>query len=333
MMVLLLAYRRGRGFEFGVPGELGGDGGVALRAGLVDGGLPALVLQPRVELQVMSKILEDIDLELVLRGAHGDKVLGRFLVEIGKLYPLIAGEMVGKPCLSALGFAANPVTHDEALVGITLHLDALVVIELAGKAAEGGGIGAYPFDAKVELGHVGELREVEARAIRGTARRAGRRYVVVDDRVGVERDVVAQEGQAPGEVEGAPASAWVVPAQFFSESGVVDVEKALQEGVQRYRFVAGGYREVRLYTTVTFAAPDDGALKAKLKVRRGRECEHLRVHPRVFRTGMAFQRANEEVVANGTEERREIRDVPGLHSVDAEGVDVFGVVAPPHAAA
>ena len=122
------------------------------------------------------------------------------------------------------------------------------------------------FDAQVELRKVGELREVEAWAIRGTAGRAGGRYVVVDDGVGVERDVVTQKGKAPGEVEGAPASAGIVAAELFVGGGVVDIEEALQKGVQGYRLVAGCHRTVRLSTSVTFATPDDGALEAELEV-------------------------------------------------------------------
>src|SRR5665213_2922682 len=308
------------GVEFGTPGELGGDGGVALRAGLVDGGFPAFDLHPGVELQVVAEVLEDVDLELVLRGASRDEVLGGFLVEVGELHPFVAGEMVGEPRLSALGFAADPVAHDEALVGVALHLDAFVVIELAVEAAEGGGVGASGFDAEVEFGQVGKLGEVEAGAVGGAARSAGGRYVVVDDGVGVEGDVVAHKREAPGEVEGAEAGAGVVAADLFGEGGVVDVEEALEEGVDGDRSVA-------------LAAPDDGALEAELEVRCGSECEHFGMDPGVVGVGVALQGADEEGVTDGSEDSGEIRDVPGLDAVDAEGVDIFGVVAPGHAAA
>ena len=128
--------------QLGEELDLRGDDDVALLAGLVDRGLPAFVLHPRIELNVVAQVLHDIDRELVLRCAVGDEVLGRLLVHVLELHPLVAGEMIGEPGVAALGFATDPVAHDEALVGVALALDDLVVVELAVEAAQGRGVGA-----------------------------------------------------------------------------------------------------------------------------------------------------------------------------------------------
>ena len=57
--------------------NLEGERVVGLRAGQVDGRLPAFVLVPGVEFDVGAEALDDVDGELVLRGAAGDEVLRR----------------------------------------------------------------------------------------------------------------------------------------------------------------------------------------------------------------------------------------------------------------
>jgi len=71
----------------------------------------------------------------------------------------------------------------------------------------------------------------------------------------------------------------------------------------------------------------------KLEVLRGLEGEHLGVDPVVVGRGVAFEAAVEEVVADGAEQAREVLDAEGFDAVDAEGVDVLGVVGPGHGAA
>ena len=84
---------------------------------------------------------------------------------------------------------------------------------------------------------------------------------------------------------------------------------------------------------VALAAPDDGSLEAELKVVGRAQGKHLRVHPGVVRKGVALERADEEVIAQSAEEVAEVGDVHRLDAVDAERVDVFGVVAPGHGTA
>ncbi len=150
--------------------------------------------------------------------------------------------MIGEPCLAALGFAADPVAHDEALVGVALALDDLEVIELAGEAAGDSGIGGDGLDANVELAQSGYLREIEAGPVGCTAGRAGRGDVVVGDGVDVEVEVLAQQGDAIGEVEGGEAGAGIVAAVLLGGSCVVEVEETLEEGVEGDGFVAGSCR-------------------------------------------------------------------------------------------
>jgi len=94
-----------------------------LLAGFVGWGGPFLVLEPGVEFElVVHEALDDEDFGVVLGGAavdvvgaeggvegSGDEVLVVLLVGEAELDHLLAGEMVGEPCLSALGLAADPV--------------------------------------------------------------------------------------------------------------------------------------------------------------------------------------------------------------------------------
>ena len=93
-----------------------------------------------------------------LRRATLDEVLRGLLVEIVELDPLVAGQVIGEPRLTALGLAANPVAHDEALVGIALALDGFDVVELSFEAAQRGGVGAGRLDAEIELRNARHLR-------------------------------------------------------------------------------------------------------------------------------------------------------------------------------
>lgn len=327
--------------ELGVPGELGGDGGVVLGVGLVEGGaggilrspwasgvdrsLPSLILEPGVELEVAGEVLDDLRLELILGGAPGNEILGVFFVEVLDLDELVRRKMPGEPGLAAFGFAAYPVAHDEALVCVALLLDDFVVVEEAAEAAQGGSVGADAFDAEVEVGQARELRDVDAGTVGGSPRRADRRYVVMGDGVGVESDVVAEKRQTPGEAEVAEAGAGIVARVLLGGGGVIDVEEALEEGVESDGLVARGARAL--------AAPDDAALEGELEVGGGAEGEHLRVHPGIVGDGVAFEGANEEVVAGRTQDAGDERDVERLDAVDAEGVDVLGVVAIGHGSA
>ena len=96
----------------------------------------------------------DVYKRQVLGCASGNEVLGPFHVAVLGLHPFVAGEVPCGPGLAAFGLAADPVAHDEALVGVTLALDALIVVELALKAAQCGGVRADGFDAEVELGEM-----------------------------------------------------------------------------------------------------------------------------------------------------------------------------------
>lgn len=147
----------GRGAELGKPSQLHGCGGVFLQTGFVDGRLPSFVLDPGIHLEVGAEAFDDAGLELVLGSAAGDEVFGGLFVEIFQLHPLVAGEVIGQPCLAALGLASNPVAHDEALVGIALQLDRFKVVELTAIASGDAGIGGDGLDPEIELVQLGKL--------------------------------------------------------------------------------------------------------------------------------------------------------------------------------
>jgi hypothetical protein len=84
---------------------------------------------------------------------------------------------------------------------------------------------------------------------------------------------------------------------------------------------------------VALAAPDHGALEAELEVRGGPEADLLDVHPGVVGIGVAFQRSNQKLIAEGAGEIGEQRNVQRFSAVDAEGVDILSVIGVGHAAA
>jgi len=89
--------------------------------------------------------------------------------------------VIGQPCPTTFGFSADPVTHDEALVGVALQLNGFKVIELAPDTAQGGGVGAGGFHPQVELWQTRKLREIDSRTVCCTAGCAGRGKIVVRD--------------------------------------------------------------------------------------------------------------------------------------------------------
>ena len=84
---------------------------------------------------------------------------------------------------------------------------------------------------------------------------------------------------------------------------------------------------------VALAAPDHGALEAELEVLGGPEADLLDVHPGIVGIGVAFEGADQKLIAEGAGENGEQRNVQRLSAVDAEGVDIFRVVGVGHPAA
>ena len=84
---------------------------------------------------------------------------------------------------------------------------------------------------------------------------------------------------------------------------------------------------------VAGTAEDNGALETELKVDCWAEREGFGVDVGVIRVGVALEAAVEEVVADGTEEAGDEWNMKRLDAVDAERVDVLGVVGPCQGAA
>src|SRR5690348_5588161 len=130
----------------------------------------------------------------------------------------------------------------------------------------------------------GEPREIDPRMISGPARRANRTYVVVHERIGVQRDPVAQKRKPVGEVEGSQARAGIIWRRLLGAAHVLEAEKAVQERVQGDRRMA-------------LSAPDRQSVETELQIPRGLETDLLHVDPRVVRVRVTFQASDEEVVA------------------------------------
>ena len=158
-------------------------------------------------------------------------------------------------------------------------------------------------------------------------------------RVRVEREPFADEGQPIREIECAKACAGIIAAVFGVATGRRQADKTLQKSVN-------GYGRVSL------AAPDHRALKAEFQIFRGSEADLLNVYPgiawidyvgqieiqaagidRIGHIGMPMKPTDQEVVAERPCNPGEQWNVQRLDAIDAEGVDILGVVGVGHPAA
>src|ERR1039457_1173570 len=161
------------------------------------------------------------------------------------------------------------------------------------------------------------MGEIEAGTVGGAPGSVDGRNIVMHFRVRVEREPFADEGQPAGEVEGANARAGVAGAVLDSRAWGGKAEERLQEGVEGDGLVP-------------LATPDHGALEAEFEVFRGPEADLLDMRPGAEGIGVAFERADQQIVAEGAGEPGEQRNVERLDAVDAEGIDVLGVVGVGH---
>ena len=81
------------------------------------------------------------------------------------------------------------------------------------------------------------------------------------------------------------------------------------------------------------AAPDHGALKADLDIHGWLERDLLHVYPGFVGVGMTLEATDEKVVAEWPGNSRQAGNAKGFDAIDAEGIDVLGVVAPREGAA
>src|ERR1700679_655593 len=114
--------------------------------------------------------------------------------------------MIRKPCLATLVLAADPVAEELALVGIPLALGCLEVHELPLEAPRDGRIGGGAFDAHVELGHAGDMGEIDSRPPCGATGCIRGRNIVVHLGIAIEEKPSLQPGKTVGEVKSAETS-------------------------------------------------------------------------------------------------------------------------------
>ena len=95
--------------------------------------------------------------------------------------------MVGEPRLASFVFAPNPVTHQQAVAGVTIPLHHLGVHILAFGAQARVGVGGDRLRSQVELGYTRKMRQVESWTDGCVTRRRDRENVIVHFRIGVER--------------------------------------------------------------------------------------------------------------------------------------------------
>lgn len=98
------------------------DSGIALQSRLIRWDFPSLILNQTAKLEVFVEALYSRKLEAVLCCATGDEIFRRFGVAIRKLHVFSGREMIGEPRLTAFGLPPDPISEDEAFVGVTLFL-------------------------------------------------------------------------------------------------------------------------------------------------------------------------------------------------------------------
>ena len=132
------------------------------------------------------------DVPVPLRAAAGNKVVGDLGVADPNLNAALRADVIGAPRLVALALTANPAAHQVAIVEIQIVVDHFPVDEVSADTGGGGRIGVNRLGAEVELGEPGNVGQIDSRDSPPTARSADRRYVVVHQRIAVQRQPAPQ---------------------------------------------------------------------------------------------------------------------------------------------
>src|ERR1035437_1077851 len=147
--------------------------------------------------------LDGANLKTVLRGSGRDEVLRDLRVTKRDLHQFTRGHVVGQPCLTTLPFTANGISHDETLVGVSLHLNVLGIEIVASIAARSGRVGVHAFKAKIKLRNTWERRQVNSGPDGRVSRSVSGADVIVNQRVRVQSDPMREKRKSPTEIEGA----------------------------------------------------------------------------------------------------------------------------------
>ena len=92
-----------------------------------------------------------------------------------------------------------------------------------------GRIGINRLGAEVELRQAGEMSEINSGIHRRTPRGADGRDVIMHQRVAVERQPAAHEGQPPGEVEAGMAGARILAGKLDRRRNVIEAGEGIPE--------------------------------------------------------------------------------------------------------
>ena len=138
--------------------------------------------------------------------------------------------------------------------------------------------------------------------------------------VGVQRRPLANKRQAIAEVESTEACARIIAPQLLANIGVIGVEEALKKSMNGNGFM-------------TLAAPDHRPLKPEFKIVGRLEAEAFGVGIVGVWGSVAFETADQEFVTHGSQNLRDEGNIKRFDSIDAEVINVFGIVAIAHASA
>src|ERR1700753_1044495 len=123
MPFFLKKLRQREGSPSRIPRDLCAYAHVGLFALFVNRRFPTFILNPALHLKIVVNTLDGRNLEDILGGASRYEVFGRLCVSVGQLYLFSGREMIREPRLAAFGFTANPISHNEAFIGVTLLLN------------------------------------------------------------------------------------------------------------------------------------------------------------------------------------------------------------------
>src|SRR5690242_8684919 len=134
-----------------------------------------------------------MNLEHVLRRAERDEILRGLLVSKRDLHHLSGGKVVREPRLTTFPLTSDRVSHKEAVVRVALPLNVFCIEELASVTARTWRVSVNSFYSEIHLLQTGNARQIHSGSHPRPSRRGDRADIVVNQRIGVQRDPVRQE--------------------------------------------------------------------------------------------------------------------------------------------
>lgn len=179
--------------------------------------------------KVATDALDHLEVDAVDRCPARNEVFRSLLIAQSKLKPFIPAQVIGNPCLAALVLASYPVAEQLAFVRVALPPDRLVVHDVTTLTGRDGGVGGGGFDTHVQLWTARHMRKAQARSDGGAAGSVDGGNVIMNFRVRVKGEPIADKWEPVGEIKTAKAGASVLKAKFDRTIRSREAEETSQE--------------------------------------------------------------------------------------------------------